>query len=98
VFDPQSTRFVSNDLTRALGTVTANDLELDAARHDIVADHFQAVCGGTADIYHVEEGRRLVLMHQETIVPEEDGSCTVTIRDRINGQMHVKTVRRRQLQ
>jgi hypothetical protein len=95
VFDPRSERFVSNDLTRALGDISSNGLELDGAKHNILAGHMgDPVCGGTQDIYHVEDGRRLVLMHQETIDPDADGGCTLTTRDRTAGQMQVTSVRR----
>jgi hypothetical protein len=94
VFSPASGRFISNDFTQALGQVTANGLELDAARHNIIAPHLTNLtgCGGTKDIYHVEQSRRLVMIHKEDIGIRPDGGCTLTARDRVNGQMQVTKV------
>lgn len=92
VFSPASGTFISNDFTKALGRVSANGLVLDAARHDIIAPHLTTMtgCGGTRDIYHVEDGR-LVLIHKEDVDAGPEG-CTLTTRDLVNGQMQVTKV------
>lgn len=92
VFSPVSGTFISNDFTKALGQVSANGLTLDAGRHDIIAPHLTTLtgCGGTQDIYHVEDGR-LELIHKEDTHVGPDG-CTLTARDRVNGQMQVTKV------
>jgi hypothetical protein len=93
VFSPASGKFISDELTKALGEVSANGLILDAARQNIVAPQLTNLtgCGATKDIYHVEQSR-LVLIHKEDISVSPKG-CTLTIRDRANGQMPVTKVR-----
>jgi hypothetical protein len=92
VFSPALGKFVSDEFTKALGQVSANGLVLDAARRDIIAGHLTSLtgCGATRDIYHVEQGR-LVPIHKEDISLRPDG-CTLTARDRVNGQMQVTKV------
>ncbi|HUI42904.1 MAG TPA: hypothetical protein VL523_13140 [Terriglobia bacterium] len=93
LFSPESGQFVSNDFTRALGQVRANGLELDAAHSTIVAPHLTSLtgCGGTRDIYRVEQSRRLVLIHKEDVGIQPDG-CTLTTSDRVSGGMRVTKV------
>jgi len=92
VFSPPSETFISNDFTNALGQVSANGLELDQSRHNIIAPHLTNLtgCGASQDVYHVDQGR-LVLIHNEKISPRPDG-CTLTTLDRVNGQMRVTKV------
>lgn len=92
VFSLASGTFISDDFTKALGQVSANGLALDGGRHEIIAPQLTTLtgCGGTRDIYHVEEGR-LVLIHKEDVHVGPDG-CTLTTRDRVNGQMQVTKV------
>lgn len=93
VFSPASGKFISDEFTEALGKVGANGLVLDAARQNIVAPQLTDLtgCGKTQDIYHVEQNRHLVLMHQEIIDASADG-CTLIAHDRVNGQMQVTKV------
>jgi len=94
VFSPESGKFISDEFTKALGKVSANGLVLDRGRQNILAGHstIQTGCGGTQDIYHVEQNRRLVLIHKEEISLSADG-CTLTTRDWINGRMQVTKLR-----
>jgi hypothetical protein len=96
VFSPALGKFISNGFTKALGQVSANGLELDRARRNIVAPKLTNLtgCGGTKDIYHVEQSDRLVLIHKEDIGARSGGGCTLTTRDRVSGQMQVTKVQR----
>ena len=93
VSSPASGKFISNDFTKALGEVSANGLELDPGRHNIIAPHLTDLtgCGATKDIYHVEPNDHLVLMHKEAVDGRE-GGCTLTTSDRVKGQMQVTKV------
>ena len=95
VFSPASGKFISNEFTDELGQVSANGLVLNAARQTIVAPHLTDLtgCGPTKDVYHVEQSRRLVVIHKEDISASPSGGCTLTTRDRVNGQMQVTKVR-----
>jgi hypothetical protein len=94
VFAPASGKFISDEFTEELGQVSANGLVLDPARRNIVAPHLTYLtgCGRTRDVYHVEQDRHLVLIHQEDI-HGSPGSCTLTTRDRVNGELQVTKVR-----
>ena len=93
LFSPAERRFISNEFTRAIGQVTANGLVLDAARRQIIAGQLTNFtgCGETKDVYSVER-ERLLRVHEEQISVNGDG-CTLTTRDRVNGQMRVTKVR-----
>jgi hypothetical protein len=69
-------------------------LVLDAARHNIIAGHMtdSTGCGATKDVYHVEQGPRLVLIHREEISIDPEG-CTLTMLDRVDGSMQRSGVR-----
>ena len=92
VFSPASGKFISDEFTTALEQVSANGLVLEPTRQNIIAPQLTDLtgCGATRDVYHVEEGR-LVLIHNESISFNPDG-CTLTTRDRVNGQMRVTKV------
>jgi hypothetical protein len=94
MWDATSRRFVSNEFTKELGQVKSNGLVLDAARHNIIAGHMtdSTGCGATKDVYHVEQGPRLVPIHQEDISIGPDG-CTLTTLDRVDGSMQRSGVR-----
>jgi len=90
VYSPVSGKFVSDEFTKALGQVSANGLVLNPAQQNIIAGHLTTLtgCGDTKDIYQVEQHQRLVLMHEEEIITGPEG-CTLTVRDRVDGQMKV---------
>jgi hypothetical protein len=45
----------------------------------------------TKDVYHVEQNRRLVLVHKEDPDSEGDG-CRLTTHDLVDGQLRVTKV------
>jgi hypothetical protein len=95
VFSPAAGKFIANELTKDLGQISANGLELDASRQNITAPHLTNFtgCGRTQDVYHVEQSHHLVPIHKEEISVTPDG-CTLTTRDRVNGQLKVTKVRK----
>ena len=93
VFSQALGMFVSDEFTEELGKVSANGLVLDRGRQNIDAPNLTGLtgCGNTRDIYHVEQNRQLVLVHQEIIDASPDG-CTLITQDRVNGQMQTTKV------
>jgi hypothetical protein len=95
VYSPTSGKFISNDFTQALSRIDNNGLQLDEAHQDITAYRYSYPegCGQTKDIYHVEQNRRLALLHKED--PKSKGdSCQLTTRDLVGGEMRVTKVER----
>jgi hypothetical protein len=92
VFSPAEGKFISNEFTEAIGKVTANGLVLDPEKRQVLAGHLTQLtgCGDTKDIYGVEQDR-LVEVHAEEVAVSPRG-CTLTTRDRVNGQMQVTNV------
>ena len=93
VFSPASETFISDDLTQALSRIDNNGLKLDAVHQNITAYQYSYPqgCGMTKDVYHVEQNRRLVLVHEEDPDSEGDG-CRLTTRDLLDGQLRVTKV------
>jgi len=93
VFSPAAGKFVSDELTEELGQISANGLELDAAQQNITAPQLTNFtgCGATKHIFHVEQNLHLVPIHREEIDGTAAG-CTLTISNRVNGQMKVTKV------
>jgi len=97
MFAPAPGKFVLNEFSKQLGEVSHNGLDLDSAHQDITARHLTDLtgCGPTKDVYHVEQGR-LVLIHKEAISFPTGGAlgCTLTTSDRVNGRLRVRKVQR----
>src|SRR5579884_706662 len=100
VYSPTSGRFISNDFTQALSTISSNGLELDAAGHNIIVSILLGPgrCSRAQNMYHVAHGNRLVLMHEEKLTPTwnsehtQSVGCTLTTLERVNGKMQVSNV------
>jgi len=92
VFSPAEGKFISNEFTEAIGHVTANGLVLEADKRQILAGHLTQLtgCGGTKDIYGVEQDQ-LIQMHTERVAVSPEG-CTLTTSDRVSGQMRITSV------
>jgi hypothetical protein len=100
VFSPASDKFISNDFTKELSRISGNGLELDASRHNITVPNLfgPGRCSRAKDIYEVEQGSHLVLIHKENLTPRwnpdhtRSAGCTLTTLDRVNGEMKVTKV------
>ena len=91
LFDPQSGRFVSNELTRDLGQVKSNGLILDWKTQEIQASFMFSLCGGI-DIYRIANGRLVKVQKSEVTVDIEGKRCIETVRRRVSGKWKVLRV------
>jgi len=92
VFDPHSGRFITNELTRQLGKVRDNGIQLDSKTREIrVAFMGPGICRGGLDIFRVEEAR-LVQIQQEDIRSEKD-HCVRTLKKLVKGKWKVVEVK-----
>jgi len=92
VYDPDSAKFVNNDLTRVLSALSANEIVIDSQNKQIIARQVSASCGRTQDRYRVIDDT-LVFQHQE-VADFRPGGCSVGVWDRVDGVMQMTTVRK----
>jgi hypothetical protein len=108
VYNPASARFIEDELTRKLGENClswparvqgepgdcwkAASIDFDSKTHEISAWYFVGVgqCGSPTDRYRIDHNR-LIIVHQEILDMKPDG-CTVTVSDRVEGNMRVTKV------
>lgn len=96
LFDPQSGRFITNDLTHDLDQLKDNDLTLDRKKREIRVSFIYGLCGGM-DIYRIEHGR-LVKVQEDKVRVDTDGNrCEETVSRRVNGEWKVLRVETRKL-
>ena len=88
VFDPQSGRFITTDLTRDLGQLKNNGVNLDWKNHEIQATFIFGLCGGV-DIYRLENDRLVKIQEEEVSVDTEGHRCNQTVKRRIHGRWKV---------
>jgi hypothetical protein len=96
LFDPQSGRFITNDVTHDLDELKDNGISVDWKEHEIRASFMVSLCGGM-DVYRIENGR-LVKVEEDTVrIDAERHQCETTVRRRIDGEWKVLRVERKTL-
>ena len=101
VYDPESRKFVTNELTRKLGENClageasgcwrAYSIDFDPSKHEIEAHYLIGAGPGGPPVSRFRvENNDLIAVHKE-LIGLGPGGCTVT---RVGGEMHVTRVRR----
>jgi len=91
LFDAQSGRFITNDLTHDLDQLRDNGLSFDRKTREIRAPFIFSLCGGM-DIYRIGHGR-LVKIQQDTVsIDTARNRCIETVRRRVSGKWKVMRV------
>jgi hypothetical protein len=103
IYDPDSDRFIQNELTREFGELGTNEYHLDSKNHELSVENIMAGCPRLISRFHIEDNH-LVKVHEEAGTQFiKDGSvksslppgvrCTVTYRDLVDGRMRITKVR-----
>ena len=104
IYDPDTGRFVQNQLARELGDLKTNGYQIDSQKHEIIAENLMFGCPSLVTRYRVADNH-LITVHQETgmqTIENDSGQrnlpagvpCTVTVSDLVGGTMRVTEVRR----
>jgi hypothetical protein len=96
LFDPQSERFVTNNLTHDLDELRDNGLDFDWKTHEIRAPFLFGLCGGM-DIYTIGKGRLIKIQEDKVRIETERNRCVETVRRRVGGKWRVLRVETKEI-
>lgn len=92
LFDKRSGRFVTNSLTAALGSLSFNEMSLDAGPGQIHLSNMVIGCADSTQTYRVAGGRLTLLRAEER--EAEERYCRVRIKRRVGRRMKLVAERR----